>query len=205
MGWYAEHILPRLDASGLDRPDVAELRHQVCSTLTGEVVEIGFGSGLNVSHYPGGVRRVHAVEPSRLARKLAEPRLSTTAVPVIFDADDAQRLPFDDASMDCALVTFVLCTVGDPALAAAELHRVLVPGGTVAFVEHGRSPDPSVQRWQRRLNGVNRRLCGCPLDRVAPDILAGAGFAVTVSAERYLDRVPRFAGYLYQGTARKAA
>lgn len=204
MGWYGDHVIPRLGASALDRPDVAVLRDGVCAALSGEVVEIGFGSGLNVGHYPAGVR-VYAVEPSRVARKLAGPRVAAAAAHISFEGDDAQRLPFGDGSLDGALVTFALCAIADPVTAAAELHRVLVPGGTVSYLEHGSSPHLDVQRWQRRLNGLNLTLSGCRLDRVAPDILIDAGLELTSSKEHYLAGVPRFSGYLYQGTARKVA
>ncbi|HYP45816.1 MAG TPA: methyltransferase domain-containing protein [Propionibacteriaceae bacterium] len=191
--------------SALDRPDVHALRDETCSLLAGRVVEVGFGSGLNVWHYPTAVTRVHAVEPLSAARALAGPRISASSVPVTFDGEDAQRLPFDDGSLDAALLTFTLCAIPDPAAATSELYRVLVPGGTVAFLEHGRSPDPGVRRWQRRLNGLNLRVDGCHLDRVAPELLHRAGFSVSVTREHYLARVPRFAGYLYQGSARKPA
>jgi ubiquinone/menaquinone biosynthesis C-methylase UbiE len=172
--------------------------------LAGEVVEIGFGSGLNVAHYPAAVARVHAVEPSAKSRDYAQPRLASSTVPVSFDGDDGQHLPFPDESMNAALVTFTLCSLRDPEGACRELFRVLVPGGFVVYVEHGASPDPAVAKWQRRLNGINQKLSACRLDTVVPQVLRNAGFTLQNEREYYLKGAARYTGYLFEGTARKS-
>ena len=143
MGVYRDHVVPRLvdvacGATGFDR-----WRARATEGLTGRVVEVGFGSGLNVPHYPPEVDVVLAVEPAAVARRLAEQRVAGCPVPVEHVGLDGQQLPLDDASCDAALFTFTLCTVPDPALALSEVHRVLRPGGTVHFLEHGLSPDPA--------------------------------------------------------------
>jgi ubiquinone/menaquinone biosynthesis C-methylase UbiE len=204
MSYYHDRILPWIHDKSLSGHDLDDIRRRVCTGLTGEVVEVGFGSGLNLGHYPSTVTHLHAVEPSILARRMSEKRVSTSPVPVSFDGDDGQRLPYADASMDKAVMTWSLCSIPDPAAAAGELFRVLVPGGTLAFVEHGFSPDPGVQRWQQRLNGINKRLSGCRLDTVPPQILADAGFTIENRSEYYLKRAPRWTGYMYEGTATKA-
>lgn len=205
MGIYRERILPRLHNKVLDDERIRPLRDRVCAPLRGEVVEIGFGSGLNVTHYPTTVTRVHAIEPSDLARRLAAPRVAAAPMPIEFDGPDGQHLPLPDESVDCAVVTLSLCSVADPAAVARELRRVLVPGGFVTYVEHGASPDPDVARWQRRLNGLHRRVSACRLDTVTPEVFRSAGFELADERGYYVDGAPRWTGYLYEGTARKPA
>lgn len=204
MGFYRARILPRIHNRALDRAEVRLIRDRVCAPLHGAVVEIGFGSGLNVAHYPATVTRVHAIEPSTLARKLAEPRIAAARTPVEFDGLDGQHLPLLDESVDCALLTLTLCSIADQDAAARELHRVLLPGGLVTYLEHGASPDPEVARWQGRLNGLNRRLSGCRLDTRTPAVLRSAGFDLAVDRTYYLEGAPRWAAYLYEGLATKA-
>jgi SAM-dependent methyltransferase len=202
MGWYRERVLPGIHNRVLDTEAIGRIRDRVCAPLHGRVVEIGFGSGLNVPHYPPAVTRVHAIEPSARARELARVRVAASAVPIGFDGLDGQRLPFDDATMDGALVTFTLCSVPDPVAAVRELRRVLVPGAVVTYVEHGASPDPDVRRWQQRLNPLNRRLSGCRLDTGVPAVLRDGGLHVGAGREYYLPGAARWAAYLYEGTAR---
>jgi SAM-dependent methyltransferase len=205
MGWYAEHVLPWVNEKGLDRPDIAALRDRACAQLSGDVLEVGFGSGLNVKHYPPAITRILAIEPSAGARRKAGPRIEHSRVPVEFAGEDGQRLPLADGTADSALVTWVLCAIPDPVATAREIYRVLAPGGVVSFLEHGLSPDPAVVRWQRRLNPVNLRLAGCRLDRNAADILGRAGFVTDRLDTYYLEHVPRSNGYVYEGTVRKPA
>lgn len=205
MGFYRARILPRIHNRVLDTEAIGRIRSRVCAPLHGQVVEIGFGSGLNLAHYPPTVERVHAIEPSAQARRLAEPRVAAGRVPVSFDGLDGQRLPFPDETFDSALVTFTLCSLADPESAGRELLRVLVPDGFVAFVEHGASPDQDVLRWQRRLNGLNRRLSACRLDTATPNVVRTAGFNLDDGREYYLEGGARWAAYLYEGIARKPA
>ncbi len=145
------------------------MRDRVCARLSGAVVEVGFGSGLNVPHYPAGVTAIAAIEPSDVAWRLAAERVASSAVPVRRAGFDGQALPFEDDTFDSALSTWTLCTIPDVGAALAELRRVLRPDGTLHFVEHGLAPDDSVLRWQRRLEPVQKRLAGgCHLTRVDP-------------------------------------
>src|SRR4051812_42172058 len=142
------------------------IRERVCAGLTGEVVEIGFGTGLNLPHVPAAVTRLLVVEPSGLGGDLAEKRIAASAVPVEVVGLDGQRVPLPDASADAVLCTWSLCTIPDPIAAVREVRRVLRPGGRLHFVEHGRAPDERVRQWQNRLNGMQRRLAGgCNLNR----------------------------------------
>ncbi|MFE6649576.1 class I SAM-dependent methyltransferase, partial [Nocardioides sp. NPDC057772] len=151
------------------------------------VIEIGFGSGSNIGLYPAEVTEIVAVEPSDLAWELSASRRSGSTVPVSRVGLDGARLPLDDASVDTGLVTFSLCTIPDVAGALAELRRVLRPGGTIGFAEHGLSPDPAVARWQHRLDGLQQRLFGgCHLTRDIPELLADQGFQVDLLHQDYL-------------------
>jgi SAM-dependent methyltransferase len=186
MGFYREQVVPRLvdlacGAAGFDR-----WRAQAAEGLAGRVVEVGFGSGLNVPHYPSEVDVVLAVEPAAVGRRLAEPRIRAAHVPVAHIGLDGQELPLADASCDAALFTFTLCTVPDPARALSEVRRVLRPGGTVHFLEHGRSPEARVATWQRRIDPLQRRLAdGCHLTRDATSLVEGAGFVMQRNEQRY--------------------
>jgi ubiquinone/menaquinone biosynthesis C-methylase UbiE len=186
MGLYRERVLPHLVDRVCGAPGVATWRSEVVAGLHGDVVEIGFGSGLNVPHYPAQVRRVYAVEPALLARRLAEPRISASHAEVVHVGLDGARLDLPDQCADAALSTFTLCTIPDVAAALAQLRRVLRPGGTLHVLEHGLSPDPPVAAAQRLLEPVQRRVAdGCHLTREPLALLSDAGFTVRSASTRY--------------------
>jgi ubiquinone/menaquinone biosynthesis C-methylase UbiE len=187
MGLYSEHVVPRLVEWTCGTKDMGKWRATTTEGLSGRVVEIGFGSGLNLPHYPPEVNTVLAVEPARVARHLAERRIKEASVHVEHVGLDGQALPLEDASCDAALCTFTLCTVPDPAQALSELRRVLRPAGTVHFLEHGLSPDPKVAKWQHRFEPLQRRLAGgCHLTRDSAFLVEQAGFVVQRSEQRYV-------------------
>jgi ubiquinone/menaquinone biosynthesis C-methylase UbiE len=195
MGWYGEHILPRIVQAACGMKTVQPLRRRVCEGLTGDVIEIGFGPGHNVAFYPAAVTSVAAVEPSDVAWKLAGKRVEQSSVPVQRSGLDGQSLPFAGASFDAAVSTWTLCTIPDVAAALNELRRVLKPGGTLHFVEHGLAPDESVQRWQRRLEPMQKRVFGgCHLTRPIVDLLTTAGFEITELDTFYEKGAPKFGG-----------
>lgn len=194
MGFYTEHILPRCLDKVCGVKTAAPYRQRVCSGLSGDVVEIGFGSGLNVPYYPDAVTQVAAVDPSDVAWKLAGKRLGETTVPVRRAGLDGQRLPFDDDTFDAALSTWTMCTIPDPGAALRELRRVLKPGASLHFVEHGLAPDEKVRRMQRRIEPFNKRAFGgCHLTRPVADLIAAAGFEIKDLDVFYEPGAPKFA------------
>ncbi len=207
MGWWSEHVVPRLIDKFADPPEARAERRRVCAGLYGDILEIGFGSGINVAYYPSGVRSVSAVEPSVVARKLAAPRIAEVDAAIEFVAPDAAAIPAPDNRFDAALSTLTLCTVTDPAAVLREIARVLKPGGSFVFLEHGLAPEPGVRRWQHRLEPVQvAALAGCHLTRDIPALVCAAPFTGADLRQFYLPGQPALArpfGYLCRGSARK--
>ena len=201
MGLYSRHLRPRLHAFALNDRLTGEMRDRECTGLAGDVVEIGFGAGLNLPHLPAAVSGVWAVEPSATAVRLARPRLDASPVPVVVAGEDARSLDLPDARFDAALCTWVLCGIPDAAAALAEVARVLKPGASLHFVEHGLAPDADVVRRQRRGNRLNRAVSGCLLDNDVATLFATSPLTVTRLDSRYEPGVPRAAGYMYEGRA----
>ncbi|MBF6239595.1 methyltransferase domain-containing protein [Nocardia otitidiscaviarum] len=202
MGIYEDRILPRLVDLTCGMRALDPLRERVCADLHGRVVEIGFGSGRNVPLYPSAVESVSAVEPADLGWRMAARRVAAAPVPVERSGLDGQRLPFADNTFDSALSTWTLCTIPDVLAALAEVRRVLLPGGTLHFVEHGLAPDPGVQTWQHRLNPIQKRVAGgCHLNRDIPELLTTAGFELREVDRFYQEGAPRPYGALSLGVA----
>lgn len=203
MGWYESRVVPRLIDLSCGMAMLAPMRRATSEGLHGTVLEIGFGSGLNLPHLPAAVTRLLAVDPSGRARELASKRLASAPCPVEFVGLDAEKLALDTASADSALCTFTLCTIPDARAALEELRRVLKPGGTLHLLEHGGAPDVRVRRWQDRLNGLQRTLCGgCNLNRDIAALVREAGFDLEQREAGYLEGAPRTHGYLTRAVAR---
>jgi SAM-dependent methyltransferase len=202
VGWYADRVLPRLIDRSLGDRTTGPLRERVCAGLTGEVLELGFGSGRNVPYYPAAVTGVAAVEPADVAWRIAADRIRAATVPVRRSDVDGQALSDPDGAFDSALSSWTLCTIPDAATALAQVHRVLRPGGTLHFVEHGLAPDERVRRWQRRLEPVQKRLFGgCHLTRPIVELITAAGFRVTAVAAFYEPGAPKAVAAFSLGTA----
>jgi len=150
MGIYGERVLPNIIDKACGMKVTRPLRERVCADLFGDVVEIGFGSGHNVTSYPSAVTKVTAIEPSDTAWRLATKRIAASAVPVERGFLDAQRLPYPDATFDSALSTWTLCTIPDAVAALDEVRRVLKPGGRLHFVEHAGFTITEVDRFYEK-------------------------------------------------------
>jgi ubiquinone/menaquinone biosynthesis C-methylase UbiE len=204
MGFYAQVIVPLLCDFGLDRPFVARYRRELLSHASGNILEIGFGTGLNLPHYPAHVRKVTTVDPNVGMYRRARRRIKQAGVEVDQRLLGGERLPFEDNRFDCAVSTFTLCSIEDVGQALAEVYRVLKAGGKFLFLEHGLSPEPGVQKWQRRLNWLQVRLAGgCHLDRDMRALVSAQPFASVRIDEFYFEKTPKTHGYMYRGIATK--
>jgi ubiquinone/menaquinone biosynthesis C-methylase UbiE len=204
MGFYREQVVPRLLNKAMDTKVEREVRARVCAPLAGEVVEIGFGSGLNTPFYPPAVTRVYAVEPAQVSMRLAAPRIAETAAPVELAGLTGERLDLPSDTFDAILSTWTLCSIADVDAALDEMRRVLKPGGTFHFVEHGHAPEPGVARWQQRLEPLSTRvLGGCHTTRRISERIEGVGFEVETLDNYYAKGAPKPWGYTYEGRATK--
>ncbi len=204
MGLWADHILPRAVSWGMSGETFGEQREAALRSVSGRVLELGFGAGLNLPHYPPGVTELLALEPSHVARKLSAERVAQSPFPVTFTGLDGASIPVADESVDTVVSTWTLCTIPDIAAALREVARVLRPGGTLRFLEHGLSRDAKVARWQGRLNPLQKRLFGgCHLDRRIDELVRASPLELE-DVEEFTMKGPSYASYLYRGTARKA-
>lgn len=186
LGLYRRHVLPHLVDRVLGGPGWERWREATTDGLSGTVVEIGFGSGLNVPHYPDEVTQVYAVEPALRARRLAERRIADSHAEVRHVGLDGARLPLEDDSCDGALSTFTLCTIPDVESALAELRRVLRPGGVFHFLEHGLAPEPGMARLQRAIEPAQKLFAdGCHLTRDPVRLVTEAGLTLKDVESRY--------------------
>ncbi len=203
MGFYDDQVLPRFIDVMLGKR-MEDVRARVTAGLSGEVLELGFGSGRNLPHTPAAVNRLLAVEPAAACRILAAERVAGAPFPVDWIGLDGQDLPLESESVDHVLVTWTLCTIPDVDRALRETRRVLRPGGTLHFVEHGRSPRARVAEWQDRLTPLWGRIFGgCHLNRCIDVLIGEAG--LTVSAmETYNMGGPELFSFAYEGRALKA-
>ena len=200
--FYDRYVMPALVSAACATRPIDGVRRQLVPRARGEILELGFGAGANLAHYdPAKVLRVRGVEPSAAMRNRA--RAVPSHVPVELLPGCAEALPYPDDSFETIVCTFTLCTVNDPSGALREARRVLRPGGGFLYAEHGLAPEPSVVRWQYRLDPVWSALAGgCHLTRDPEGLLAAAGFAVVQLGSGWLRRTPRFVGWHVWGEAR---
>lgn len=185
----------------LSGEETARLRRDLLAGVQGRVLEVGFGTGLNLPHYPETVEALTAVDRNAAMPRWAAQRAEAAPFPVDVQVADATCLPMDAGQFDAVVCTYTLCSVRDPAAALAEWRRVLKPGGTLRFLEHGRSREARVSRWQDRLNGLQRWIGdGCNLNRDIRE-LVGSAFGPPEVREFYMEKEPRITGYTYMGTA----
>jgi ubiquinone/menaquinone biosynthesis C-methylase UbiE len=202
MSVYRTRVLPRLMNVVMASDENDEIRSRVCAGLTGTVVEIGFGSGLNIAHYPDGVHTVHAVEPLARSIAIASERIRASSVRIDHTGTTGERIDLPDASADAVLSTWTLCSIPDVEAALGEIRRILKPRASLHFVEHGISPDPKVARRQRRIEPFSKPLFGgCHLTRDVPALLTNAGLVIETMTTYPHAKEPAAFGWTFEGRA----
>jgi ubiquinone/menaquinone biosynthesis C-methylase UbiE len=205
MGFYQDRVLPHLVNVTMNTSALNDERRRCLEQATGAVLEIGFGTGLNLPHYPPAVTKVVAVDPSDTSARLARARIAASLFPVEIIGLSAERIPVADASFETIVSTFTLCTIPDVASALLEMRRALSLGGRLYFVEHGRAEELSVERWQNRLNSIQKTVFGgCNLNRDIAALIRQAGFDIERLEHAYLKGAPKFGGFLYRGVATRS-
>ena len=202
MGFYSDRVFPKILDWAMRAPELKPLRARTVEQAHGRVLEIGFGAGHNLRFYPTNVERVIAVDPNPGLSKMAEARIARNNVKVEHHRITAEHLPFDDATFDCAVSTLTLCSIPNVIGALKEVHRVLKPGGEFFFMEHGRCPDPKINKWQDRLTPFWKIIGdGCHLNRDIPSLVRDAGLAISSMENLVLPKAPQWIGYGFIGTS----
>lgn len=202
MGLYARYVLPWLLEFGMSRPQIMRERPQALADAAGEVLEIGFGTGLNLACYPPQVRHLTVVDPAELLPARVSRRVAAAPMPVSVARLDAEQLPFDAGRFPCVVSTWTLCTIPNAAQALAEIRRVLAPGGRYLFLEHGRSQEPRMARWQDRVDRLHGRFTGgCHVNRQIDQLVAEAGLQIERLERFEISGIPRYLAAHYRGAA----
>jgi ubiquinone/menaquinone biosynthesis C-methylase UbiE len=203
VSFYEDRILPHLIGLACGSKPTRKQREKIVHRAYGDVLEIGFGGGLNLPYYDRDrVRHVFGLEPSEGMRRSASRMIDASAVDVELIDLPGEEIPLDDNSVDSILVTYTLCTIPDVAAALHGMRRVLKPGGQLFYCEHGRAPDAGVYRWQRRMNPAWRKLAGgCNMDRDIPALLEAGGFTIEEDNRMYIPGI-RALSYNFWGAAR---
>ncbi|NEQ20663.1 MAG: class I SAM-dependent methyltransferase [Microcoleus sp. SIO2G3] len=203
MGFYSQVIAPRLLDWGMSDPSLALYRREVLSDVQGEVLEIGFGSGINLSYYPEHLQQLVTVDANPGMNVLAEKRIESSNIRVDNRVLNGENLPMADNTFDSVVSTWTLCSIANVEQALKEIYRVLKPGGRFFFIEHGLSDDPKVQVWQNRLNPINKAIAvGCNLNRNIKALVEAQFKNVTIE-QFYAPESPKVSGYMYKGVASK--
>ncbi len=203
MGFYSQTIAPRLLDWGMSDPSLALYRREVLSDVQGEVLEIGFGTGINLSYYPEHLQQLVTVDANPGMNALAQKRIESSNIRVDNRVLNGENLPMADNTFDCVVSTWTLCSIANVEQALKEIYRVLKPGGRFFFIEHGLSDDPKVQVWQNRLNPINKAIAvGCNLNRNIKELVEAQFKNVTVE-QFYTPKSPKISGYMYKGVASK--
>ena len=202
LGFYERRVFPWLNDRLTRAPEIDQLRAETLASARGRVLEIGFGSGSNLAHYPPGVSGIAGLDPNDGMHDMAAPRLARSRMAVWPVLGTAETLPFRAQAFDTVVSTLTLCSVSDPERVLTEVRRVLRPEGQLLLLEHGLSDDPGVARWQQRLNGLENLIaCGCNLNRPIADLVARAGFEWRQMRRFYLAGAPRTHGWFTLGVA----
>lgn len=201
MSFYEDQILPRGIDWGMSGERFSKLRQQFLAGVGGRVLEVGFGSGLNLPYYPDAVTHLYALDPSQLGRRLAEKRIQHASFPVEFVELEGNRFALPDHSVDAVVSTWTVCTIPDPEAALKEIRRVLRPDGKYYFLEHGLSPDRRVARLQNLWNPIQKWFAGgCHVNREIDRLILESGFNILEFKNFYMEG-PKVLTYMYGGIA----
>lgn len=204
MGFYRNTIFPRIMNACMSSGPEAAYRAAALAGVKGDILEIGFGTGLNLPHYPKQISRITAIDANKGMNPLAKRHIGQSPIEVDLRFENAEKLSFPDNSFDSVVSTWTLCSIEDVESSLREIHRVLKPGGEFFFIEHGLSNEAKVQKWQHRLTPLNRRMAaGCHLDRDIKALVGGVEWEIEQLTEFYAEKSPKSFGYLYQGIALK--
>jgi len=202
MGWYSRYIFPRILDSILRRPSFQRERRLALVSAYGEVLEVGFGTGLNLPHYPPTVTSLVALDPTLALRPRVARRCAAAWMPVTCVQSTAERLPFENARFDCVVTTWTLCSIPDVVCALRHIQRVLKPGGRYVFLEHGRSDDPRLAWWQDLYNPLHKCLAsGCHVNRPIDRLIMQSGLQITQLDCFSMPSMPRLLSRMYRGVA----
>lgn len=202
MGLYSAYVFPCLMDWLMRGKEFQRLRSSLLTVVRGDVLEIGFGSGLNLAHYPPAVRRLTAADPARFLPRTVARRAAAVDFPVEIHHNAAEALPFADRRFDWVVSTWTLCSIADPLRALAEVRRLLKPDGRFIFLEHGRCQDERIAAWQDRLNPIQNVLgCGCHLNRRIDRLIEHGGFGLIHLDRFFMTGAPKLVGAMYQGWA----
>ena len=203
MGFYEKHVLPRFIGAACGTKPILKQREKVVPQAEGRVLEVGMGTGHNLSYYdPAKVDMVFGLEPAPDMVKQAKPLAEKAPFDVEFIDLPGEEIPLEDNSVDTVLLTYTLCTIPGTLKAMENMRRVLKPGGKLIFSEHGKAPDAAVEKWQNRLNGVWGKIAGgCNINRDIPTLIEEGGFNITDLEQMYVPSTPKILGYTYWGAA----
>lgn len=205
MGFYSKYFFPHLLEWALGNPQLGKYRRRALESACGKVLEIGFGTGLNLPYYPLSVSEITAIDPENMLADKTTERISASTIPVHFVQLDASgKLPFSDATFDSVITTWTLCSIEQVDSALAEMRRLLKPDGHYIFLEHGRSDDTKTAWWQDRFNPVEKIIgAGCNINRPIDQLVKSAGFEIETLDRFLMPKTPRILGEMYKGTARR--
>jgi ubiquinone/menaquinone biosynthesis C-methylase UbiE len=203
MGFYSNLIVPWCIELAMSNPVLTQYRQQVLAEVEGEILEIGFGTGLNLPHYPQKVEKITAIDPNPGMKKIVQKRMEKSSITVDNRVLRGENLPMKDESFDSVVSTWTLCSIAKVEQAIAEIYRVLKPGGKFLFIEHGLSNESKIQVWQNRLTPIQKIIAdGCHLNRNIQQLVTQKFEQITIE-KFYLPQLPKVVGYMYQGIAIK--
>jgi len=203
MSFYSNSVIPYCIDLAMSGSNLKQYRQQLLTEVSGKILEIGFGTGLNLPHYPQSVSKITTIDPNPGMRKLARSRIEKSQIAVDYKVLNGESLPMSDASFDSVVCTWTLCSIPLVEQAISEVHRLLKPKGKFYFIEHGLSQDSNVEVWQNRLTPIQKIIAdGCHLNRRIDSLVQQKFPNVTVE-QFYAPKLPKVLGYMYRGVAVK--